>query len=208
MSFHVGPKGPGECGVTVGTCPYGGASGTENHFGSLDAAGEVFAARQKAEHGAFCTVSRKKGVTVPPLPEVLTSTPEGEQNYQTWKKSWEDYWTKGHLSPYGETAEAQESEDSKRGTFDGLAAPTEGRGRAPCRKTLGDAREKAQAFPKLRGRRPHRQGFLERQVSYVAPDHISSHLQEKTQEQREVVQQELRATAAALLKILKARGLA
>lgn len=37
-AFHAGPNGPGKCTASVQACPFGGESGTENHFETMDAA--------------------------------------------------------------------------------------------------------------------------------------------------------------------------
>lgn len=40
--FHVGTRGPAACSAQKGNCPFGGESGSENHFSSLSAAAEAF----------------------------------------------------------------------------------------------------------------------------------------------------------------------
>jgi hypothetical protein len=37
-NFHAGPNGPGKCTASVQACPFGGESGTENHFETMEAA--------------------------------------------------------------------------------------------------------------------------------------------------------------------------
>lgn len=37
-AFHAGPNGPGKCTASVKACPFGGESGTVNHFETMDAA--------------------------------------------------------------------------------------------------------------------------------------------------------------------------
>lgn len=40
--FHSGPNGPGKCSATEGRCPFGGDSGQENHFDSMQEAEKAF----------------------------------------------------------------------------------------------------------------------------------------------------------------------
>lgn len=40
--FHLGTRGPSACAATKGNCPYGGESGSENHFKTLSEAAEAY----------------------------------------------------------------------------------------------------------------------------------------------------------------------
>lgn len=40
--FHSSPNGPGKCSAKDGNCPFGGASGSENHFDSMQDAEKAF----------------------------------------------------------------------------------------------------------------------------------------------------------------------
>lgn len=46
---HIGPNGPGPCGAGQGRCPYGGASGLENHFDTMQDAEAAYAVQMAAE---------------------------------------------------------------------------------------------------------------------------------------------------------------
>lgn len=55
--FHVGPGGPGPCGADKGNCPYGGDSGLDDHFDTLEEAQSFFEKKMTEEYGSSSTVA-------------------------------------------------------------------------------------------------------------------------------------------------------
>jgi len=69
--WHINAKQEvGKCNATVGTCPFGGASGTENHFASQEAA-EVFLAKSNPGFSPLGTKTKRRRV---PLGRVKPET--------------------------------------------------------------------------------------------------------------------------------------
>lgn len=56
--YHVGPNGPGKCTAEEGNCPYGGDSGLENHFDTMEKAQEHYERRLSDKYRDTATVSR------------------------------------------------------------------------------------------------------------------------------------------------------
>lgn len=62
--FHIGPNGPGNCEVDPSKpnskgCPFGGKTGSEDHFGTIEEAATVYAKKMEEEHGLFNTAPAK-----------------------------------------------------------------------------------------------------------------------------------------------------
>lgn len=61
--FHVGPNGPAPCSVDPGNprstgCPFGGDSGTDNHFKTMSEAEDSYAKQMEEKgHGLFATAA-------------------------------------------------------------------------------------------------------------------------------------------------------
>lgn len=60
-NFHAGPNGPGECSASKRSCPYGGETGTENHYSTLEEATAAFEAKNADKN----IVSMKKPKSSP-----------------------------------------------------------------------------------------------------------------------------------------------
>lgn len=59
--FHINLKGkPAPCHAQAGNCPRGGASGSDEHFSSLQDAEEYIIARNEREHGKVRTLKKPK----------------------------------------------------------------------------------------------------------------------------------------------------
>lgn len=62
--WHInGKQEVGKCSVTTGTCPFGGDSGTENHFTSQEAA-ELFLAKGNKKFSALGTRRKRPRVAI------------------------------------------------------------------------------------------------------------------------------------------------
>lgn len=53
--YHVGPNGPGPCKAEKGNCPYGGESGEENHYNSMEEAEQAYEQELEESYGSFTT---------------------------------------------------------------------------------------------------------------------------------------------------------
>jgi len=64
VRYHLGPKGPGVCRVDVENprskgCPYGGESGSENHFATMAEAEGAYAEQMEASGNGLVVVSAR-----------------------------------------------------------------------------------------------------------------------------------------------------
>lgn len=54
--FHISDRGASPCDATVGTCPYGGETGIEDHYDSFEEAQKVFEANMDKIYGANASI--------------------------------------------------------------------------------------------------------------------------------------------------------
>lgn len=79
--FHIGPNGPGSCDADPSKpnstgCPYGGSSGSENHFKTMGEAEGYYAETMEAEHGLFNTAPADR------TPQQSTLSPFLQRKYK------------------------------------------------------------------------------------------------------------------------------
>lgn len=58
-NFHAGPNGPGKCTASKQACPFGGESGSENHYASLEEATAAFEAQNSDKNLASMSKGKK-----------------------------------------------------------------------------------------------------------------------------------------------------
>lgn len=58
-NFHAGPNGPGICTASKQACPFGGESGSENHYGTLEEATAAFEAQNSDKNLASMSKGKK-----------------------------------------------------------------------------------------------------------------------------------------------------
>lgn len=61
VKFHSGPNGPGQCTASSKPCPFGGESGTDNHYGTMEEAAAAFESTMEEKYGLNVTVERPEG---------------------------------------------------------------------------------------------------------------------------------------------------
>lgn len=97
VRFHSGPNGPGRCTAQPGNCRFGGESGGENHYSSMEEAASAFESTMEEKYGLSVTVER----------------PEGGFGFDSGTELFD--WD-GSNSPYGHAVTAKVGEVSEDGT--------------------------------------------------------------------------------------------
>lgn len=79
MPTHIGPNGPGDCGAGNGRCPYGGDSGRDDHFDTVEEATAVWEARMAS---ANPPIGLKKVVSRPAPPSITDLQAQRSEIYK------------------------------------------------------------------------------------------------------------------------------
>ena len=85
VRYHLGPQGPGVCRVDLSNprskgCPFGGESGSENHFATMAEAESAYAEQMETSGNGLVAASTSAVAKVGPLEERLKGVFRGHFN--------------------------------------------------------------------------------------------------------------------------------